>query len=142
MGEGGTVTPLDFLSGPRRGILRRTPEGPKGPLTQKASDPPDATGRPPYSNDRLESFVNSSVPVQVQNTAPRLASPAVTPQVGWHAAIPAGSSAAIWLAFALGVLIVIVVVGPAIWSRKPARRKAAAQTFDRIARLLRPGPDH
>ena len=38
-------------------------------------------------------------------------------------------------------LIVIIFVGialPAVWSRKPARRKAAAEVLDSILRFVRP----
>lgn len=39
----------------------------------------------------------------------------------------------------LTVMLFIFVVGPAVWSRSPARRKAAADVLDRILRFLRPG---
>jgi hypothetical protein len=44
------------------------------------------------------------------------------------------------LASGIGVLAVLVYAGvvlPAVWSVKPARRKAAAQVLDQILSLLR-----
>jgi len=40
------------------------------------------------------------------------------------------------------VLVVMAFAGiiiPAVWSKRPARRKAAAEVLDRILRFLRPG---
>lgn len=47
-----------------------------------------------------------------------------------------------WLVAVLFItvaLIVGTVLWPAIWSRRAARRKAAAQVLDSLIRLLRPG---
>lgn len=61
-----------------------------------------------------------------------------TPQVGSYATDFMGIPGAAWLSFILAILIVGIVVVPAVWSRRPARRKAAAEVLDRIIRLLRP----
>jgi hypothetical protein len=40
-----------------------------------------------------------------------------------------------------GVALIVIFVGialPAVWSRKPARRKAAAEVLDSILRFIRP----
>ena len=40
-----------------------------------------------------------------------------------------------------GVALIVIFIGialPAVWSRKPARRKAAAEVLDSILRFIRP----
>jgi hypothetical protein len=46
-----------------------------------------------------------------------------------------------WLGFVLVVLIIGIVIIPAVWSKRPARQKAAAEVLDRIIRLLGVGRD-
>jgi hypothetical protein len=44
---------------------------------------------------------------------------------------------AAWCGFILCLLIIVIVIGPAVWSRKPARRKAAAEVLGQLVRLFR-----
>ena len=62
-----------------------------------------------------------------------------TPQVGSYVTDLMGLPPAAWFRFILAVLIIGIVVVPAVWSKRPARRKAAAEVLDRIVRLLRSG---
>jgi hypothetical protein len=61
---------------------------------------------------------------------------AATPQVGWHVTAITGASSGASLGFVLVVLITGVVVVPAVWSRQPARRKAATDVLERLTRFV------
>jgi hypothetical protein len=42
-----------------------------------------------------------------------------------------------WCGFILCLLILGIVITPAVWSRRPARRKAAAEVLGQLVRLFR-----
>jgi hypothetical protein len=88
----------------------------------------------------LESFVCLSLPA-TGSTTDFLAG-----QVGSGGAELMGVPGVTWLGFILAVLLIGLVIFPAVWSHKPARRQAATQVLDRLievldrlVRLLRPG---
>lgn len=60
----------------------------------------------------------------------------ITPQVGPYVTDLMGIPAIAWLGFFLAVLIIGIVIIPAVWSKRPARRKAAAEVLDRIVQIL------
>jgi len=64
---------------------------------------------------------------------------AALPQVRGHTNGSFISPSATFFAFIIGVLLIGLVVAPAVWSRRPARRKAAAGVLDLLLRFLRPG---
>jgi hypothetical protein len=65
---------------------------------------------------------------------------ATMPQVRGDAVGSIGSSAATFYLFILALLLIGLVVAPAVWSRRPARRKAATGVLDLLLRFLRRGP--
>jgi hypothetical protein len=56
------------------------------------------------------------------------------PQVGSTVSHVLSSQGVFWLAALCLILFAVLVVVPAVWSRKPARRKAALAVLDRIMR--------
>jgi hypothetical protein len=62
------------------------------------------------------------------------------PQVNGHVVSGISSFSPAFYAFVLGVLVIVLVVAPAVWSRRPARRKAAAAVLDLLLRFLRSRP--
>jgi hypothetical protein len=64
---------------------------------------------------------------------------AATVQVNAPVAGSFYSPGALFYGLVITVMLFIFVVGPAVWSRRAARRKAAAEVLDRILRFLRPG---
>jgi len=60
------------------------------------------------------------------------------PHVSGRAVGHLGSPTLVWCGVGLTLMIFGVVVAPGVWSRRAARRKAAAEILDRILRFLRP----
>jgi hypothetical protein len=56
------------------------------------------------------------------------------PQVSDSVTHTLSSQGAFWLAVLSLALFAVLVVFPAVWSRKPARRKAALDVLDRLIR--------
>jgi len=61
---------------------------------------------------------------------------AATPQVGWHVTAITGASSGVSLGFVPVVLSTGVVGVPAVSSRRPARRKAAADALERLTQFV------
>ena len=61
---------------------------------------------------------------------------AATPQVGWHVTVITGASPGVSFGFVPVVLSTVVVGIPAVWSRRPARRKAAADALERLTQFV------
>lgn len=57
-------------------------------------------------------------------------------QVGQYSAALLGQSSTPWLICVVIVLIFVIVVWPAVWSRQAVRRKAAREVLDMLVRLV------
>jgi hypothetical protein len=61
---------------------------------------------------------------------------AASPQVGWPEATMAAVPGTVCLGFVVTLALIVIVVGPAVWSKRAYRRKAAQTVLDKILQAL------
>jgi hypothetical protein len=61
---------------------------------------------------------------------------AASPQVRWLGVTMAAVPGTMYLGFVVVMLLIVIVVYPAVWSKLPDRREAAQTVLDKILRTL------
>ena len=57
-------------------------------------------------------------------------------QVGWPEASMAAVPGTVYLGFAVALVLIVIVVYPAVWSKRAYRRKAAQTVLDELLQAL------